>query len=75
MRTRMNRELNFFITEDDDIQDRPNAARFAAKVPFEVRNTVMTLCTLIATLDQITALDGPPRPDREIEPRPCPPPW
>jgi hypothetical protein len=67
--------LTFFITEDDDVEGRPGAARFAAKVPFEVRNTVIALCTLIASLDQITALAGPPRPDQEIEPRPCPPPW
>ncbi len=67
--------LTFFITQDDEIEARPNAARFAAKVPFEVRNTIIALGALIASLDQITALDGPPRPNQEIELRQAPPPW
>jgi hypothetical protein len=67
--------LTFFITEDDDIKGRRVAARFAPKVNCEVKATVIALCTLIASLDQITALAGPPDPDWEIELRPCPPPW
>jgi len=67
--------LTFFLTEDDNVEARPDAARFNAKVDHEVLATVIALCTLIASLDQITALAGPPDPDWEIERRPCPPPW
>lgn len=67
--------LTFFITEDDNIEARPSAARFNAKVDHEVLATVIALSTLIASLDQITALADPPDPDWEIELRPCPPPW
>lgn len=67
--------LTFFLTEDDNVEARPDAARFNAKVDHEVLATVIALCTLIASLDQITALAGPPDPDWEIEHRPCPPPW
>lgn len=67
--------LTFFITEDDDIEARPNAVRFAPKVDHEVLATVIALCTLIGSLDQITALDEPPDPDWELELRPYPPPW
>ncbi|HTP17587.1 MAG TPA: hypothetical protein VMK13_17360 [Streptosporangiaceae bacterium] len=66
--------LTFFITEDDNIEARPNAARFAPKVDNEVLATITALCTLIASLDQITTLDEP-HPDQQIELRPCPPPW
>lgn len=65
--------LTFFITEDDDVNGRPVAAGFAKKVGYEVRATVIALGTLIASLDQITALADPPDPDWEIELRPCPP--
>jgi len=67
--------LTFFLTEDDNVEARPDAARFNAKVDHEVLATVIALCTLIASLDQITALADPPDPDWEIEHRPCPPPW
>ena len=67
--------LTFFLTEDDNVEARPDAARFNAKVDHEVLATVIALCTLIASLDQITALASPPDPDWEIERRPCPPPW
>lgn len=67
--------LTFFLTEDDNIEARPDAARFNAKVDHEVLATVIALCTLIASLDQITALADRPDPDWEIEHRPCPPPW
>jgi Effector-associated domain 1/TIR domain len=67
--------LTFFITEDDDTEARRVAARFDAKVDHEVLATVTALCTLIASLDQITGLADPPDPDWEIELRPCPRPW
>jgi len=67
--------LTFFLTEDDNVEARPDAARFNAKVDHEVLATVIALCTLIASLDQITALAGPPDRDWEIERQPCPPPW
>ena len=35
--------LTFFITEDDDVDGRPDAARFVAKLPFEVLETVRAL--------------------------------
>jgi hypothetical protein len=53
--------LTFFIT-------------FGPKVDYEVLATVTALCTLIASLDQITTVDEP-RPGWEIEPRPCDQPW
>ena len=67
--------LTFFLTEDDNVEARPDAARFNAKVDHEVLATVIALWTLIASLDQITALADPPDPAWEIEHRPCPPPW
>jgi hypothetical protein len=67
--------LTFFITEDDNTETRPNAARFSPKVEHEVFDTINALRALIASLDQITALDGLPRPNQEIEVRQCPPPW
>ncbi len=46
--------LTFFITEDDDIEGRPGAARLGAKVDHEVLATIGALETLIATLDELT---------------------
>lgn len=51
--------LTFFITEDDKIADRPNAARFVAKVPYEVRATVMALRDLVEALERLTMLATP----------------
>jgi len=66
--------LTFFITEDEDIEGRPNAARFSPKVEHEVVRTVTALGTLIASLDQIVSVEKPLS-DWEIEVRKCPPPW
>lgn len=52
--------LTFFITEDDDIEGRPYAARLAAKVDYEVTATVRALNTLIVSLNQLTTVDRPP---------------
>jgi hypothetical protein len=44
--------LTFFITENDNIKDYPDAARFDPKVDNEVLATVTALGTLIASLDR-----------------------
>jgi hypothetical protein len=49
--------LTFFITEDDDIEGRPGAARLSAKVDHEVQATVNALETLITSIDELTTLD------------------
>ena len=67
--------LTFFLTENDDFEKYPIRARLDCKVDNEVLTTVTALGTLIASLDQITALADPPPPDCAIEPRPCPRPW
>jgi hypothetical protein len=46
--------LTFFITEDDDIEGRPGAARLGAKVDHEVLATIRALETLITSLDELT---------------------
>lgn len=51
--------LTFFLTENDDRERYPIAARLAAKLDHEVRNTVTALRTLIDTLDRLTALTDP----------------
>jgi hypothetical protein len=51
--------LTFFITENDDDEGHPDAARLDAKIDHEVLATVTALCTLIASLDQITTVDEP----------------
>jgi hypothetical protein len=61
--------LTFFLTENDDFEAQPIAARLDCKVDNEVLATVTALCTLIASLDQITALAAPPDPDWTIEPQ------
>jgi hypothetical protein len=68
--------LTFFITErGEEPEPGSTPARFAAKVDHEVLATVIALSALIASLDQIAALAGPPDPDWEIELQPCDPPW
>jgi|tagenome__1003787_1003787.scaffolds.fasta_scaffold20819332_2 hypothetical protein len=66
--------LTFFITEDDDVQRRPFAARFAAKVDYEVLETIIALDALVASLDELPAVDQPPS-DWRIEPQQRPRPW
>ncbi len=51
--------LTFFITEDDDVDGRPDAARFVAKLPFEVLETVRALRELGNTLDEVTTMENP----------------
>jgi hypothetical protein len=63
--------LTFFITENDD-EDRPSAARFGAKVDYEVRATVRALRRLHATLDELTALETPRQYRAAVEEAPAP---
>jgi len=49
--------LTFFITENDDVEGHPGAARLAAKVDYEVLATVIALSNLVASLDQLSAVD------------------
>jgi hypothetical protein len=67
--------LTFFLTENDDVEAHPIAARLDPKVDKEVLTTVTALGTLIASLDQVTALADQPDPDWKIELRQCDPPW
>jgi hypothetical protein len=67
--------LTLYLTQDDDTVNRPAAARFAAKIPYEIRNTVQQLRDLDRTLATLTGAEHPrhqlPAPPRD----PAAPPW
>jgi hypothetical protein len=54
--------LTFFVTEDDDLEGRPGAARLGAKVDHEIQATIEALGTLITILDQLTTVPATSRP-------------
>lgn len=65
--------MTFFITEDDDLIGRPDAARLQAKIDHEIRETVRGLNDLCANLAYLTALDRPA--EYQFAPRNLGDPW
>lgn len=51
--------MTFFLTEDDDVTARPDAARLAAKVDHEIADTTRALRSVIAVLDELTRHSDP----------------
>lgn len=67
--------LTLFLTEDEDTIARPSAARFAAKVPHEIRDTVQRLRDLTQALDKLTGAEDPRRLESALPRGTQAPPW